>query len=87
MSQANGWTDLAALLHIRAKLKGEAKDCVHGESVLAVFSTFRARYSMTNREARTRSASLRRSTHITLQVHAMEVDRLIQLAYEGCQMH
>ena len=38
---------------------------------------------MTNREARTRLASLRESTHTTLQAHAMEVNRLVQLAYEG----
>ena len=63
------------------KLKGKAKDC--GESVHAVFSTLRARYGMTYREAWTRLASLRRSTHITLQAHAMEVDRLVELAYEG----
>ena len=83
VSQANGWTDLAALLHIRAKLKGEAKDCTHGESVNAVFSTLRVRYGMTNKEARTRLASLRRSTYTTLQAYAMEVDPLVQLAYEG----
>ena len=84
-SQATGWTDLAALLHIRAKRKGKAKDCGHGESVHAVFSTLRARLGMTNRVAGTRLASLRRSTHTTLQAHAMEVDRLVQLANEGLQ--
>ena len=83
VSQANGWSDIAALLHIRAKLKGDARDCGHGESLHAVFSALRARYGMTNREARIRLANLRRTTQTTLQAHAMEVDRLVQLAYAG----
>ena len=81
VSLANGWTDGAALLHIRTKLKEEAKGCGQGEDLQAVFTALRARFGMTRREARTCLAGLKRNSKTTLYAHAAEVDRLVQLAY------
>ena len=57
VSQANRWTDVGGLLHIRAKLKKGARDCGHGDSIDSVFAALRARYGMSRRQARTRLSS------------------------------
>ena len=69
---ANDWGAGSALLHLRERLKDQAKDCGQGQSV---------RFGMTTKEARTKLAGLRRTCRTTLQEHAMEVERLTNIAY------
>ena len=81
VSIANEWTDGAALLHLRARLKEDARDCGQGHNLDAVFTALRARFGMSAREARTKLANLRRKPQTSLHSHAIEVERLVQLAY------
>ena len=82
VSLANKWTDDAAPLHIRAKLKRDTRDCGRADTLQSVYTSLRACFGMTRREARARLAGLKRSSWTTLQAHTTEVERLVQLAYE-----
>ena len=81
VSVTNGWEPAAALLHIREALKEGAQDCGRGATVAAVFTALRARYGLSPREARSRLSTLRKEFQTTLQEHAVDVDRLISIAY------
>ena len=77
----NDWSAGSALLHLRERLKGQAKDCVQEQSVRVIYGILKARFGMTTKEAQTKLAGLRRTCRTTLQEHAMEVERLTNIAY------
>lgn len=81
ISDANGWGDAAALLHLREALKENAEGCGRAPSVMAVYAALRARFGLSPREARSRLSTLRKEYKTSLQEHAAEVERLITIAY------
>ena len=81
VAEANEWTAIASLLHLREALKEGAKDCGRAGNLAGVFTALRARYGLTPREARARISTLRKDNRASLQEHATEVDRLCQIAY------
>ena len=81
VATANNWAQAAGLIHLRAALRENARDCGKAETMAGVFAALRARFGMTAREARARLATLRRDSKITLQEHAAEVERLVGIAY------
>lgn len=81
VSQANRWTPVAALLHLRESLQGETKECGKSADVASVCGSLRARYGMTVREARTLLTNLRKDQRTTLHDHATTVRRLVSVAY------
>jgi len=78
---ANKWNPTAALLHLRQSLKGSAQECGKANTIEAVFNVLKSRFGMTVREARTKLTSLRKEHRATLQEHALEVERLVNVAY------
>ena len=58
VSDANGWGDAAALLHLREALKENAEGCGRAPSVLAVYAALRARFGLSPREARSLLSTL-----------------------------
>lgn len=81
VAEANGWNHGAALLHLRAKLKESAQDCGQGQTVDAIFTALRSRFGTSVREARTKLSDIRRQPRTTLHEHALEIERLVGLAY------
>lgn len=81
VAAANRWQEAAQLLHLREALKDTARDCGQAGTVAAIYMTLRARFGITEREARSRLATLKKEYRTTLQEHAMEVERLVDLAY------
>jgi hypothetical protein len=83
VAMANQWVEPAALLHLRQALKEGARDCGRAQSTLEVYATLRARYGLTEDEARGRLNTIRRGTRTSLQAHAVEIGRLVEAAYGG----
>lgn len=81
VAEANEWDRPTATLHLRESLKDGARDCGRARGLDDLFETLRARYGLTPREARSRLTGLRRDTKATLQEHAVEVSRLVGIAY------
>ena len=81
VAAANAWTMEAGLIHLRAALKDSARDCGQAETIPGVFASLRARFGMTNREAKAKLVSMKREPRVTLQAHAAEVERLVHVAY------
>jgi hypothetical protein len=81
VTDANGWQTAAALLHLREALKEGARDCGRAQSLMGIFTALRARYGLSPREARAKLNSLRREPATTLQEHASEVQKLVNVAY------
>lgn len=81
VAEANRWEHGAALLHLREALKGAAQECGKSGTVDGVFVSLRARFGITIKEARARLASLKKGHKVSLQEHAAEVERLVEVAY------
>ena len=81
ITDANEWGPGAALLHLRDSLKESAEDCGRAANVQAVYAALRARFGLSPREARARLSNLRKGFHTSLQEHAAEVERLVNIAY------
>ena len=81
VAEANNWCAMATLLHLRKALEKEANECSRGRDVRDIFTSLRARYGMTAREARAKLAGLRRDHKTTLQEHSAEVEKLVGVAY------
>ena len=79
---ANEWSRAATFLHLRESLKDGAQDCGRPDSIEGILSALKARYGVSPREARTRLTTIRRDPKVTLQEHATEVQKLIDIAYE-----
>ncbi len=81
VAEANGWEPAAALIHLRAALTESATTSGQAETVEEIFNSLRARYGMTAREAKAKLATLRRDNRTSLQEHADEIKRLMNVAY------
>lgn len=81
VTEANEWNAAATLLHLREALREGAYDCGRVETVEEVFVALRARFGLSMREAKSKLAHLRKGGSITLQEHAMEVERLVNVAH------
>ena len=81
ISDANGGGDAAALLHLREALKENAEGCGRAPSVLAVYAALRARFGLSPREPISQLSTLWKEYRTSLQEHAVEVERLIAIAY------
>ena len=81
VANANGWGAGAGIIHLRAALRDSARDCGQAETIAGILAALRARFGITIREAKARLVSLRRDYKTTLQAHAAEVERLVNIAY------
>ena len=84
---ANGWNQVATLLHLRESLEDKAQGCSRAETSEGIFTALRARFGLTAREARGRLAGLKRDTRCPLHDHAVEVERLVRVAYAELPDH
>jgi hypothetical protein len=87
VAAANQWEEVAVLLHLREALKENARDCGRAPTTGGILTALRARYGLSPREARTRLNTLHRDHTTTLQEHAMEVQRLVGVAYADLPLH
>ena len=63
---ANRWGEQAALLHLRSHLEGTARACGAGQSRDRVEDALRARFGLSQRQARDRLVNLKRDSKATL---------------------
>ena len=77
------WQADVALLKLRESLVEQAKECSRGETVAEVYNTLRLRYGITPREARAKLRDLCRNVKTSLQEHAAEVERLVNIAHQN----
>ena len=82
ITEANEWRQGAALLHLWDSLKESAEDCGRAAHVQAIYATLRARFGLSPREVRSRLSNLRKDFRTSLQEHAAEVERLVDIAYD-----
>ena len=87
VAEANEWTQLATLLHLRECLEEKAQACGRADTPMGIFVALRSRFGLTPREARSRLAGLRRDSRCPIQDHAVEVERLVQIAYAELPEH
>ena len=82
VSEVNEWTERAAVLHLRRALKEEARDCGGSSETLGeIFTSLRARFGITSREAKLRLNSARKEYSMPLQSHATRIKELVGIAY------
>ena len=81
ITDANEWGPGAALLHLRDSLKASAVDCGRVANVQAVYTASRAWFGLSPREARSCLSNLRNDFRMSLQEHAAEVERLVNITY------
>ena len=78
---ANRWGEQAILLHLRAHLEGSAQACGAGRTRERIEDALRARFGLSQRQAKDRLAHLRRDSKATLHEQAMQIQRLVEIAY------
>ena len=81
VAMANQWGTGATLLHLRRALIDGATACGKPTTEAGIYTALRSRYGLSPREARARLSTLRKDYKVSLQEHAMEVERLTNLAY------
>ena len=69
------------MLHLRDLLRESAENCGRAATVQAVYAALRARLGLSPREARCHLSVLRQDLRTSLQEHAAEVKRLVNIAY------
>ena len=87
VAEANEWNQLATLLHLRECLEEKAQACGRADTPIGIFTALRSRFGLTPREARSRLSGLRRDSRCPIQDHAVEVERLVQIAYAELPEH
>ena len=87
VAEANEWTPVATLLHLRESLTEKAQACSRADTAQGIFVALRARFGLTPREARTRLTALRKDNRCSLHDHVVEVERLVQRAYAELPDH
>ena len=89
VATANGWNDMATLLHLREALQDGAKEYSRAATTEAIFTTLRSRYGVTQKEARAKLSGLRKEPKRSLHDHALDVEKLVRQAFgalpEGTQ--
>ena len=81
VTTANEWEEGAARIHLRAALTDTATACGQAETLEGIFNALRARFGMTSREAKASLITLRRDSKTSLQEHAEQVEKLVNIAY------
>jgi len=81
VAAANEWGARATVLHLRRALQEGATDCGKPSTEEGIYNALRNRYGLSPREARARLSTLKKEYRTSLQEHAMEVERLVTLAY------
>ena len=79
--EANDWKPGAAILHSKASLNDSAKDCGRAATLEGIFDALRSKFGLSVREARGRLTTLQRHPTTSLQDHATQVERLMDVAY------
>ena len=62
-----------------------ARDCAQADTISGIFAPFRARLGLKVREARAQLVSLKQEYKTSLQAHAMEVERLVNVPIQSFQ--
>ena len=75
------WQGRVAVLKLRESLCGKAQECGRVNDIEGIFTALRARFGMTEKEARDKLRYLRREPHTSLAEHAGHVSRLTRRAY------
>jgi hypothetical protein len=78
---ANNWNAAAALLHLRTCLTGDAVNCGGGATTAVIFANLRARFGLSEKQARERLSLLEKAPGQTLQALSVEAERLTAVAY------
>lgn len=81
IADTSGWGEAIRILKIREVLVGKAQECGRGTDLQTIFANLRIRFGITQREARSKLRVLRKDPKSSLQVHATEVERLVNLAH------
>jgi hypothetical protein len=79
--QANGWSDRQALLHLRSHLSGAAAACGGSQSIRDALDALRARFGMTEPQAKEHLRSVKRDPTKALQEEAWEIARVVEIGY------
>ena len=82
VAEANEWTPVAALLHLRESLKDAAQECARHDTIEAIITGLRGRFRLSTREARSRLSNLKRDLRSSLHEHAALVEKLVRKAYQ-----
>ena len=69
------------MLHLRAHLEGSARACGAGRTRDRIEDALRARFGLSQRQAKDRLIHLRRDAKSTLHEQSMDVQRLVDTAY------
>lgn len=80
---ANQWTPIDTLINLRSSLEGPARDCGGANTIQGVYDALRTRFGVAPKQARERLRNLRKSPKTSLSEFAVEVERLIGIAYSS----
>ena len=69
------------ILHLRESLKESTEDCGRAANIPAIYAALRARFGLLPQEARPRLGVLRKELRVSLQEHAAEVEKLVNIGY------
>ena len=81
VAEANRWTPLERMLHIRSQLTDGAQSCGQADSFEEIVEDLRARYGLTNRSARDRLSSITLRAGQDIHKQAGEISRLVALSF------
>lgn len=80
---ANRWNEMDTLINLRSALEGPARDCGGAPNVEAIYDALKTRFGIAPRQARERLRNLKKSHRATLSEFAVEVERLVNIAYSS----
>lgn len=84
--ESNQWECDEAILHLRLSLTEKAADCGRGEDIPAILENLRARFGLTQRQAKDRLKRLRRGPQQSLQELGTQAEKLAATGYPNlCQ--
>ena len=81
VAEANDWSAIEALLHLRNCLRGDAVECGREVSVADTFQSLRARFGITPKQAREQLQTLQKRNKQSFHELGSEINRLVQVAY------
>lgn len=79
--QANNWDANTAHLNLRLSLEKEAQECARGDNVADIFGNLRARYGLSQRQARDKLVVVRKEPGQNFHALGVEVLKLVRIAY------
>ena len=81
VAQANNWDPRVAHLNLRLSLEKQAQECARGETVEAIFVNLRARFGLTERQARDKLTTMRKEPGQKFHSLGVEILKLTRIAY------